>query len=57
MEEEIAEVSSIRWFYTLTERKDYELVWLLQNGAVQSFVQDSVRELERWDLKLNLLTI
>lgn len=31
------------WFYTLTERKDFEEIWLVQNGAVQSFVQDSVR--------------
>ncbi|KAL8292497.1 hypothetical protein RQP46_001109 [Phenoliferia psychrophenolica] len=42
-------VGSIMWLYTLTERNDFAEVWLLQNGAVQSFVQDSMKCCGYWN--------
>lgn len=35
-------VASIIWIFTLTERADFEKVWLEQNGETQAFLQDSV---------------
>lgn len=34
-------VGSIIWFFTLTERADFEKVWMEQNGEVQPLLQDS----------------
>lgn len=33
---------SLIWFFTLTERDDFQQVWLAQPAATRSFLQDTV---------------
>ncbi|KAK4702723.1 hypothetical protein P7C70_g3497, partial [Phenoliferia sp. Uapishka_3] len=42
-------VGSIIWFFTLTLRKDFEEIWLVQKPVVQSFLQDSLKCCGYWN--------
>lgn len=40
---------SIIWFYTLTERADYQTVWLAQSSSTQAYLQDTLSCCGYWN--------